>query len=57
MAKIAASSSFYLCPLSRLIPNPSMKCRESVEIASQTGENPCIVTFYWHKYGEVVSEG
>jgi hypothetical protein len=46
VAKINASSGFYLCPLSRLVPNPSMKCRGSVEIASRTGEKPCTVTFY-----------
>jgi hypothetical protein len=51
VAKIAAPSGFYLCPLSWLVPNPSMKCRGSVEIASRTGENPCTVTLYWHEYG------
>jgi hypothetical protein len=51
VAKIAAPSGFYLCPLSRLIPNPSMKCRGSVGIATRTGENSCTVTFYWHEYG------
>ncbi|MDR2797348.1 MAG: hypothetical protein LBB80_03300 [Treponema sp.] len=51
VAKIKASSGMYLCPLSSLVPNPSMRCRGSVEIASRTGENPCTVTFYWHEYG------
>jgi multisubunit Na+/H+ antiporter MnhB subunit len=53
VAKIEASSGFYLClcPLASLIPDPSMKCRGSVEIASCTGENPCTVTLYWHEYG------
>jgi hypothetical protein len=51
VAKIEASSGFYLCPLSSLVPNPSMKCRGSAEIATRTGENPCIVTLYWHEYG------
>jgi hypothetical protein len=51
VAKIKTSSGFYLCPLSSLVPNPSMKCRGSVEIASRTGENPCTVTLYWHEYG------
>jgi hypothetical protein len=59
VAKIKASSGFYLCPLSSLIPNPSMKCRGSVEIAARTGGQPCTVTFYWHEYGgySVVSGG
>jgi hypothetical protein len=51
VAKIAASSGFYLCPLSRLVPNPSMKCRGLAEIASRTEEYPCTVTLYWHEYG------
>jgi hypothetical protein len=51
VAKIKASSGMYLCPLSRLVPNPSTKCRGSVEIASRTGEHPCTVTLYWHEYG------
>jgi hypothetical protein len=51
VAKIEASSGFYLCPLSSLVPNPSMKCRGSVEIASRTGGKPCTVTLYWHEYG------
>jgi hypothetical protein len=51
VAKIMASSGFYLCPLSRLVPNPSMKCRGSAEIAVRTGENLCAVTLYWHEYG------
>jgi hypothetical protein len=34
-----------------LVPNPSMKCRGSVEIASRMGENLCAVTLYWHEYG------
>jgi hypothetical protein len=51
VTKIEAPSGFYLCPLSTLVPNPSMKCRGSVEIASRTGENPCAVTLYWHEYG------
>jgi hypothetical protein len=51
VAKIEALSGFYLCPLSRLVPNPSMKCRGSIEIASRTGEQPCTVTIYWYEYG------
>jgi hypothetical protein len=51
VAKIKAPSGFYLCPLTRLVPNPSMKCRGSAVIASRTGEHPCIVAFYWHEYG------
>jgi hypothetical protein len=51
VAKITAPSGFYLCPLSRLVPNPSMKCRGSVVIASRTGEQPGAVTLYWHEYG------
>jgi hypothetical protein len=52
VAKIEASSGFYLCPLSSLVPNPSsMKRRGSVEIAARTGEKPCAVTLYWHEYG------
>jgi hypothetical protein len=51
VVKIEASSVFYLYPLSRLIPNPSMKYRGSVEIAARTGENLCTVTLYWHEYG------
>jgi hypothetical protein len=51
VAKIEASSGFYLCPLSSLVPNPSMKCRGSAEIAARTGKNPCTVTLYWHEYG------
>jgi hypothetical protein len=51
VAKIEASSGFYLCPLSSLVPNPSIKCRGSVEIASRIGEHPCTVTLYWHEYG------
>jgi hypothetical protein len=51
VAKIKASSGIYLCPLSSLVPNPSVKCRGSVEIASRTGEHPCTVTLYWDEYG------
>jgi hypothetical protein len=51
VAKIEAPSGFYLCPLSLLVPNLSMKCRGSAEIASRTGEHPCTVTMYWHEYG------
>jgi hypothetical protein len=51
VAKIEASSGFYLCPLSSLVPNPSMKCRGSAEIAARTGENSCTITLYWHEYG------
>jgi hypothetical protein len=50
-AKIEASSGFYLCPLASLVPNPSMKCRGSAEIAPRIGEHPCTVTLYWHEYG------
>jgi hypothetical protein len=51
VAKVAASSGFYLCPLSSLVPNPSMKCQGSIEIAARTGEHPCTVTLYWYEYG------
>jgi hypothetical protein len=51
VAKIVAPSGFYLCPLSRLVPNPSIKCRGSAEIASRRGEPSCTVTLYWHEYG------
>jgi hypothetical protein len=51
VAKIEAPSGFYLCPLSSLVSNPSMRCRGSAEIAARTGESPCTVTFYWHEYG------
>jgi hypothetical protein len=59
VAKIKVPSGFYLCPLSRLVPHPSMKCRGSAEIAARTGENLCTVSFYWHEYGgyTVVSGG
>jgi hypothetical protein len=51
VAKVEAPSGFYLCPLSSLVPNPSMKCRGAVEIATRTGEKPCAVTLYWYEYG------
>jgi hypothetical protein len=51
VAKIEVPSGFYLCPLSSLVPNPSMKYRGLAEIASRTGEHPCTVTLYWHEYG------
>jgi hypothetical protein len=51
VAKVKAASGFYLCPLSSLAPNPSMKCRGSAEIASRSGEPSCTVTLYWHEYG------
>jgi hypothetical protein len=59
VAKIKTSSGFYLCPLSSLVPNPSMKCRGSAEIAVRTGDKPSTVTLYWHEYGgyTVISEG
>jgi hypothetical protein len=59
VAKITAPSGFYLCPLSSLVPNPSMKRRGSVEIAIRTGDKPSTVTLYWHEYGgyTVISEG
>jgi hypothetical protein len=59
VAKIKAPSGFYLCPLSRLVPNPSMKCRGSAEIAVRAGEPSCAVTLYWYEYGgyTVVSGG
>jgi hypothetical protein len=59
VAKIKVPSGFYLCPLSSLVPNPSMKCQGSLEIASRTGEPSCTVTLYWHEYGgyTVVSGG
>jgi hypothetical protein len=58
VVRVKAPLGFYLCPLSRLVPNPSIKWG-SVEIASRTGENPCTVTLYWYEYGghTVVSEG
>jgi hypothetical protein len=49
VAKIKAPSGMYLCPLSSLVPNPSMKRRRSAEIASRTGEKLCAVTLYWHE--------
>jgi hypothetical protein len=59
VAKIKAESGVYLCPLSSLVPRPSMKCRGSLEIASRTGEPSCTVTLYWHEYGgyTVISRG
>jgi hypothetical protein len=51
VAKIEASSGFYLCPLSRLTPDSAAEWRGSVEIASRSGENLCTVTFYRHEYG------
>jgi hypothetical protein len=51
VAKIKAPSGFYLCPLSSLVPRPSMRCRGSLEIASRNGEPSCTVTLYWHEYG------
>jgi hypothetical protein len=59
VARTEAPSGSYLCPLSSLVPNPSMKRWGSVEIATWTGENPCAVTLYWHEYGgyTVVSRG
>jgi hypothetical protein len=45
MAKIEVPSGIYLCPLSSLVPNPSMKCRGSVEIASRTGNIPAPLPF------------
>jgi hypothetical protein len=51
VAKIEASSGFYLCPLSSLVPNPSVRRRGSAEIASRTGDKPCTVTLHWHEYG------
>jgi hypothetical protein len=59
VAKIEASAGFYLCPLSSLVPNSSMKCRGSAGIASRTGEHPCTVTLYWYEYGgyTVISGG
>jgi hypothetical protein len=44
VAKLEASSDFYLCPLASLVPNPAMKRREPVEIAARTEDNPCAVT-------------
>jgi hypothetical protein len=59
VAKIEASSGFYLCPLSSLVPNLSRKHRGSVEIAARTGDKPSTVTLYWHEYDgyTVISEG
>jgi hypothetical protein len=51
VAKIKADSKLYLCPLADLVPNPRLKCRGSIMIASRKGENPCEVTLYWHEYG------
>jgi hypothetical protein len=51
VAKIIASSGFYLCPLSSLVPDPSVKGKSSTELASRAGENPCTVTIYRHEYG------
>jgi hypothetical protein len=51
VAKVKAVSGFYLCPFSSLVPNPSMKCRGSAEIAARSGEPSCTVTLYWHEYG------
>jgi hypothetical protein len=51
VAKIKAPSGFYLCPLSSLLPRPSMRCRGSLEIASRNGEPSCTVTLYWYEYG------
>jgi hypothetical protein len=45
VAKIEASSGFYLCPVASLVPNPFMKCRGSAEIASRTGEVPVQLLF------------
>jgi hypothetical protein len=45
VAKVEVSSAFYLCPLSSLLPNPSMKCRGSVEITSRMGEIPVPLPF------------
>jgi hypothetical protein len=45
VAKIEASSGFYLCPLSSLASNPSMKCRGSAEIASGPGKTPVPLPF------------
>jgi hypothetical protein len=55
VAKIKAPSGFYLCPLSSMVPNPSMKCRGSAEIATRTGEPSCTVALYWHEYGGYVT--
>jgi hypothetical protein len=51
VAKVKADSGVYLCPLSSLVPNPSMKCRGSLEIASRTEDPFSTVTLYWHEYG------
>jgi hypothetical protein len=46
VAKIKASSGFYLCPLSSLVPNHLIKYQGSVEIACRTGEKPYTVILY-----------
>jgi hypothetical protein len=51
VAKIEASSGFYLCHLSSLGSNPSMKHRSSAEMAAWTGENPSTVSLYWYEDG------
>jgi hypothetical protein len=50
VAKIKTDSGYYLCPLDKLIPNPQMKCRGSIVIASREQENQCTVTLYWDEY-------
>jgi hypothetical protein len=47
VAKVKAAPGFYLWPLSSLVPNSSMKCRGSMEIASRIGEPSCTVTLYY----------
>jgi hypothetical protein len=50
VAKIKADSGYYLSPLDKLIPNPQMKCRGSVVIASRKRDFSCTVTLYWDEY-------
>jgi hypothetical protein len=50
VAKIKGDSGYYLCPLDKLIPNPQMKCRGSVVIASKERDFPCTVTLFWDEY-------
>jgi hypothetical protein len=59
VAKVKADSGFYLCPLSSLVPRPSMECRGSLEIASRNKKPSCTVALYWHEYSgyTVVSLG
>jgi hypothetical protein len=37
--------------MASLIPNPRLKNRGSMVIASKKGEDLCEITLYWHEYG------